>query len=53
LKPSLLQLQELHSAIEEIQDDLDHHEEQMEYLEKQSRRNNVRADGISEEDNET
>lgn len=53
LKPSLLKLQELDSAIEEIQDDLDHQEEQMEYLENQSRRNNVRVDGISEEDNET
>ena len=30
LKPSLLQLQELDSAIEEIQDNLDHQEEQME-----------------------
>ena len=29
-----------------------HQEEQMEYLENQSRRNNVRIDGISEEDNE-
>ena len=53
LKPSLLKLQELDSAIEEIQDDLDHQEEQMEYLENQSRRNNVRVDGIPEEDKET
>ena len=53
LKPSLLKLQDLDSAIEEIQDDLDHQEEQMEYLENQSRRNNVRIDGIPEEDNET
>ena len=53
MKPSLLKLQELDSAIEEIQDDLDHQEEQMEYLENQSRRNNVRVDGIPEEDNET
>ena len=53
LKPSLLKLQELDSAIEEIQDDLDHQEEQMKYLENQSRRNNVRVDGIPEEDNET
>ncbi|CAH3171641.1 unnamed protein product [Porites lobata] len=53
LKPSLLKLHELDSAIEEIQDDLDHQEEQMEYLENQSRRNNVRVDGIPEEDNET
>ena len=50
---SLLKLQDLNSAIEEIQDDLDHQEEQMEYLENQSRRNNVRIDGIPEEDNET
>ena len=40
LKPSLLKLQELDSAIEEIQDNLNHQEEQMEYLENQSRRNN-------------
>ena len=53
LKPSLLKLQELDSAIEEIQDDLDHQEEKMEYLENQSRRNNVRVNGIPEEDNET
>ena len=53
LKPSLLKLQELDSAIEEIQDDLTRQEEQMEYLENQSRRNNVRIDGIPEEDNET
>ena len=53
LKPSLLKLQELDSAIEEIQNDLDHQEEQMEYLDNQSRRNNVRVDGIPEEDNET
>ena len=53
LKPALLKLQELDSAIEEIQDDLDHQEEQMEYLENQSRRNNVRVDGIPKEDNET
>ena len=53
MKPSLLKLQELDSAIEEIQDDLNHQEEQMEYLENQSRRNNVRIDGIPEEDNET
>ena len=46
LKPSLLKLQDLDSAIEESQ------EEQMEYLENQSRRNNVRVNGIPEE-NET
>ena len=53
LKPSFLKWQELDSAIEEIQDDLNHQEEQMEYLENQSRRNNVRVDGIPEDDNET
>ena len=53
MKPSLLKLQDLDSAIEEIQDNLDHQEEQMEYLENQSRENNVRIDGIPEEDNET
>ena len=51
MKPALLKLQELDSAIEEIQDDLDHQEEQMEYLENQRRRNNVKVDGIPEEDN--
>ena len=44
LKPSLLKLQDLDSAIEEIQD------EKMEYLENQSRQNNVRINGIPEED---
>ena len=53
MKPSLLKLQYLDLAIEEIHDDLDHQEEQMEYLEKQSRRNNVGVDGIPEECNET
>jgi len=53
LKPSLLKLQDLDSVIEEIQDDLNHQEEQMEYLENQSRQNNVRINGIREEDNET
>ena len=46
-------MQVLDSTIEEIQDDLNHQEEQMEYLENQSRRNNVRIYGIPEEDNET
>ena len=53
MKPSLLKLQDLDSVIEEIQDDLNHQEEQMEYLENQSRQNNVRINGIREEDNET
>ena len=53
LKPSFLKWQELDSAFEEIQDDWNHQEEQMEYLENQSRRNNLRVDGIPEEDNET
>lgn len=47
LKPSLLKLQDLDSAIEEIQD------KKMEYLENQSRQNNVRINGIPEEDNGT
>ena len=51
--PSLLKLQVLDFAIEEFRDDLNHQEEQMEYLENQSRRNNVRIYGIPEEDNET
>ena len=46
-------MQVLDSTIEEIQDDLNHQEEQMKYLENQSRRNNVRIDTILEEDNET
>ena len=47
LKPSLLKLQDLDSAIEEIQD------EKMEYLENQSRQNYVRINDIPEQDNET
>ena len=51
--PSLLKMQVLELAIEEFRDHLNHQEEQMEYLENQSRRNNVRIYGIPEEDNET
>lgn len=53
MKPSLLKLHEVESAIEEIQEDLNQQEERIEYLENQRRRNNVRIDGIPEEENET
>ena len=39
--------------LEDIQCGLHKHEEELEYLKNQSRRNNVHIDGISEEDNET
>ena len=38
--------------LEDIQRDLHKHEEKLEYLENQSRRNNIRIDGIPEKDNE-
>ena len=39
--------------LEDIQRGLHKYEEKLQYLENQSRRNNVRIDGIPEEDNET
>ena len=39
--------------LEDIQRGLHKHEEKLEHLENQSRRNNVHIDGIREEDNET
>ena len=53
LKQSLPKLQELDLAINDIEDQMDCYEDQLEYLENQSRRNNVRVDGIPEIDNET
>lgn len=53
LKQSLPKLQELDAAINDIEDQMDCHEDHLEYLENQSRRNNVRVDGIPEVDNET
>ena len=39
--------------LEDIQRGLHKHEEKLEYLESQSRRNNIRIDGIPQEDNES
>ena len=38
--------------LEDIQHGLHKHGEKLEYLDNESRRNNVRIDGIPEEDNE-
>ena len=46
-------IDEMEEELEDIQHGLYKHEEKMEYLENQSRRNNVRIDGIPEEDNKT
>lgn len=47
LKPALLKLQELDSAIEEIQDNLDHQEEQMEYLGNQSTVDEIMSESMA------
>ena len=39
--------------INDIYDCIDYHMDKLEYLENQSRRNNIRIDGLSEEENES
>ena len=43
---------EVEADINDIYDCIDYHTDKLEYLENQSRRNNIRIDGISEEENE-
>lgn len=43
----------IEDELDDIQHTLDKHEDKMEYLENQSRRNNIRIDGITEVGNET
>ena len=43
---------EVEADINDIYDCIDYHMDKLEYLENQSRRNNIRIDGIPEEENE-
>ena len=53
LMKSTDELAMIEDEFDDIQHTLDKHEDKMEYLENQSRRNNIRIDGIAEVDNET
>ena len=53
LKPCKTKLTEIEDDIEDIYDSIDYHMDKLEYLENQSRRNNIRIDGILEEENES
>ena len=53
LKEAADAMDDMDTELEDIQRDLHKHDEKLEYLEKQSRRNNVPIDGIPKEDNET
>ena len=53
LKPCKTKLAEIEDDIEDIYDSIDYHMDKLEYLENQSRRNNIRIDGILEEENES
>ena len=44
---------EVEADINDIYDCIDYHMDKLEFLENQSRRNNIRIDGISEEENES
>ena len=46
-------IDDMEDELEDIQHGLHKNEEKLEYLENQSRRNNIRIDGIPEEDNES
>ena len=53
LKEAADAIDDMEEELDGIQRDLHKHEEKVVYLENQSRRNNVRIDGIPEQDNET
>ena len=53
LKPCKTKLAEIEDDIEDIYDSIDYHMDKFEYLENQSRRNNIRIDEILEEENES
>ena len=53
LKEAADTIDDMDEELEDIQRGLHKHEEKLEYLENQSRRNNLRINGIPEEDNET
>ena len=50
LKPCKTKLSEIEDDIEDTYDSIDYHMDKLEYLENQSRRNNIRIDGILEEE---
>ena len=53
LKPIHAKLEDVNKELDKISKDLASHSQKMEYLENQSRRNNIRVNGIPESDNET
>ena len=53
LKPIHVKLEGINKELDKISRDLACHSQKMEYLENQSRRNNIRVNGIPEYDNET
>ena len=53
LKPYATKLANVEADIEDIYDSIDYHMDKLEYLENQSRRNNIRVDGILEAENES
>lgn len=53
LRKSTGELAMMEDKLDDIQHTLDKHEDKMEYLENQSRQNNIRIDGIAEVGNET
>ena len=53
LKPCTAKLADIETDIDDIYAAVDHHVDKLEYLENQSRRNNIRVDGIQEEENES
>ena len=53
LKPVTEQMTKIGKELGEVQAHVDFHCDKMEYLENQSRRNNIRIDGIPEEPDET
>ena len=52
-KPCFTKLVEIEADIDDIYDSIDDHMDKLEYLENHSRRNNIRIDGIPEQENES
>ena len=50
LKPCKSKLDEIEADVDDINNSIDFHIDKLEYLENQSRRNNIRIDGIVEEE---
>lgn len=53
LKPCKSKLDEIEADIDDIFDSIDYHVDKLEYLENQNRRNNIRIDRMSKEENES